>query len=212
MPRADRPRPSGERSAPPDAPAAVLRQLYRGIDAFDISRADARAVKRSRGSATYGELQPTATLKLLEHLQLGRRDVFVDLGSGAGKVPIAAGIFTKVGRARGIELSHERHLLACEARARAVARRHLPRRKCELIHGDLRRAPFDDATVVYTCSTAFSTPFLMGIARRLARAPKLRCFASFRDLDPHPRFELVETLRLDVAWRRRACLYIYRPR
>ena len=212
MPRANPRKPFGRTSSPGEAPTKLLRDLYRGIDAFDISGADARSVKRSRGSDTYGELQPTATLRLLDYFELQRDDVFVDLGSGGGKVTLAAALFTKVRRARGVELSHERHALACEARSRAVARRLLSRRKCEFIHGDLRRTPLEDATVVYTCSTAFSTPFLMGIARRLARAPKLRCFASFRDLDPHPRFELAETLRLDVSWRRRACLYVYRPR
>jgi SAM-dependent methyltransferase len=212
MPRAN-PRSRREHSClAEENPTRLIRDLYRGLDAFEISRSDARAVKKSRGSDTYGELQPTATLRLLDYFELQRDDVFVDLGSGGGKVTLAAGLFTKVRRARGVELSHERHALACEARSRAVARRLLSRRKCEFIHGDLRRTPLEDATVVYTCSTAFSTPFLMGIARRLARAPRLRCFASFRDLDPHPRFELAETLRLDVSWRRRACLYVYRPR
>ena len=105
------------------ASASTLRGLYKDIDAFEISRKDARAVRRSRGADTYGELQPTATLKLLEYLKLRRRDVFVDLGSGAGKVALAAAMYTNVGRARGIELSEERHALACEARDRAVARR-----------------------------------------------------------------------------------------
>jgi SAM-dependent methyltransferase len=199
------------RSLHADPRATTLRHLYRGIDAFAISRQDARAVKQSRGSDTYGELQPAATLKLLEYLQLRRRDVFVDLGSGAGKVAIAAGLYTQVGRARGVELSRERHALACEAKARALKERLISKRTCELIHGDIRRTSLEDATVVYTCSTAFSTPFLMTIARRLARLPKLRCFASFRDLDPHPRFELADTLPLDVSWRRRAILYVYTP-
>lgn len=79
-----------------------------------------------------------------------------------------------------------------------------------MIHGDLLAVDMSDATVAYTCSTAFSTPFMRKLTKRLATLPKLRLLATLQDLDPHPAFELLRTLRLDASWRRGTRVHLYR--
>jgi len=72
------------------------------------------------------------------------------------------------------------------------------------------RARLGDATVVYTCSTAFSTPFMNQLAARLARLrPGLR-WVSTQDLDNNPWFALEELHRLDMSWRRHSKVHVYR--
>lgn len=191
-------------------PLELLRACYRGIDGFDIPAGDVREVARSRGSSTYGELMPAATARLLDALELDRDDVFYDLGAGVGKVVLLAAATTKVARAVGVELARSR----CEQAERAFAaarRERLPGvARASMIQGDLLRVDMTDVTVAYTCSTAFSTAFMRTLARRLATLPKLRLLASLQDLDPHPAFALLRTLRLDASWKRRTQVHLYR--
>jgi SAM-dependent methyltransferase len=190
----------------------LLRTCYRGIDGFDIPSHDVRAVARSKGSSTYGELMPAATLRLFEALELDRDDVFYDLGAGVGKVVLLAAATTPVGRAIGVELARSR----CDQaeRAFAAARRAglATGRRARIVHADLLDVDLDldDATVAYTCSTAFSTRFMRKLTKRLATLPRLRLLASLQDLDPHPAFELLRVLRLDASWKRRTQVHLYR--
>jgi SAM-dependent methyltransferase len=195
--------------APGDA-RAVLQSLYKGVDGFEISRAEEQRVRASRSSATYGEIMPASTFRLLEELELGDRDVFYDLGCGVGKVVVAAALATCARRCVGIELAAGR--LAC---ARAIATRaaregHFARRRVLLRHADIARSSLDDATVLYTCSTAFPTPFTRALMRRVAAIGRPVTFVSAQVLDAHPAFRLQRTLRLDMSWKRGTKVYVYR--
>lgn len=188
---------------------AGVRRIYRPLDGFAIPREDVRAVERSRGSATYGELMPTATVRLLEQLKLTRADRFYDLGAGVGKVVLLAALTTPVARAVGIELSRRRVELGNQALARARAERVPGAGRAELLEADMLRCDLDDATVVYTCSTAFSSAFMRKLVRRLAALPKLRMLVSLQELDDQRWFELVASPRLDASWKRGTKVHVY---
>ena len=186
--------------------------MYRDVDGFEIPRADERKVARSRGSATYGELMPTATIRLLEQLELGDRDLFVDLGSGLGKVVMLAAMTTGVGRALGVELSPTRVALAEQVLALARREQLAGVDRAAFVEGDMLRHPLDEATVIYTCSTAFSDSFMKRLQGRLVTLPRLRKLVSLQDFDAHPAFELCEIHRLDASWKRRTKVYVYERR
>lgn len=188
---------------------ARVRRLYREIDGFVIPREDVQTVERSRSSSTYGELMPTATVRLLEQLELTRRDVFYDLGAGVGKVVLLAAITTPVARAIGLELASQRVADGQRALTAARAQRLPGSRRAALIEADILRHPLDDATVVYTCSTAFPSGFMRRLQRRLAQLPRLRTVVSLQDFDEHRGFELIDTVRLDASWKRRTNVHIY---
>jgi hypothetical protein len=188
---------------------AVARRLYREADGFEIPPADERVVARSKGSSTYGELMPTATARMLAALELGRDDVFFDLGAGVGKVVLLAALLTEVGQAVGVELASRRVALGCRVLDEARREQHPGADRAALIEADMLRCELEAATVIYTCSTAFSSTFMRRLVRRLATLPKLRTFVSLQDIDDHPAFELVDTLSLDASWRRRAKAHVY---
>ncbi|MFV8750697.1 hypothetical protein ACNOYE_09105 [Nannocystaceae bacterium ST9] len=191
-------------------PKQLLRTCYRNIDGFEIAARDVRAVARSKGSSIYGELMPSATIRLLAALELDRDDVLYDLGAGVGKVVLLAAATTDVRRAIGVELAESRVEQA--QRAFTAARRiGFPGvRRAAMVHADLLSVDMQDATVAYTCSTAFSSAFMRKLAKRLAALPKLRLLASLQDLDPHPAFEPLRSLRVDASWRRRTTVHVYR--
>ncbi|WP_165703970.1 hypothetical protein [Enhygromyxa salina] len=201
-------------SAPASDPRAELRRLYRGLrlEGFEIPTSDKHRVERSSGSSTYGELRPTATIRLLAQLGLSRRDQFVDLGSGLGKVVLLAAMTTPVGRALGVELSATRVAVAARVLATAQREHVAGSRRAAFVQADMLRHPLDEATVIYTCSTAFSSAFMARLQRRLAKLPRLRTLVSLQDFDPHPAFELREVVRLDASWKRGTKVHIYARR
>jgi hypothetical protein len=199
--------------SPPPVPqqdaTTVLRRLYRGVDGFDIARREEARVRKAKSSATYGELRPAATLHLLEALQLTRRDVFYDLGSGVGKVVLLAAMVTPARRCIGVELAPGRVADACRVLAQAQRDRLVSTRRVQLREDDILATDLSDATVVYTCSTAFPTPFMGRLQRKLAALQRPLTFVTLQVLDDHPAFERHDVLRLDVTWRRRAKVYVY---
>jgi hypothetical protein len=68
---------------------------------------------------TYGEFPLASVARLLSQLPLGPDDVFVDLGSGGGRLVLGVSMLWPQLRAcMGMELLPELHALAVEVRAR----------------------------------------------------------------------------------------------
>lgn len=187
-----------------------IRQLYRDVDGFDIPRVEEKAVYSSRGSPVYGEMMPAATGHMIDYLGLGERDVFYDLGSGSGKVVLHAAMSAPLRKSVGIELSltrvNQARAVLKEARRRGLVRA----RACVFRHQDLLEADLGDATVIYTCSTAFSLRFMNLIARKVERLGRALRFVTLQELEERRRFELVDVLRLDMSWKRKSAVYVYR--
>lgn len=187
----------------------ALLSLYRERDGFDVSKRSERVVSKVRSSPMYGEIMPTATMRLLDYLDLKRKDVLYDLGSGVGKLIVYAAMTTEA-KCVGIELVEPRHRLAVEALEEARRRGMIRARRAEMVQADFMRVDLSDATVIYTCSTAFPPPFMRRLARHLAQLRAGLTLVSLQDLDPNPWFEETDVLRLDMSWRRRAKVYVYR--
>lgn len=190
-------------------PRKLIRQLYRGVDVFEIPRTEEKAIYGSKGSPVYGELTPAATGHLLEYLALGESDVFYDLGSGSGKVVLQAAITAPARKCVGVELSATR--VAESRRVLAEARRRglLRARACGFREEDIMTTYLRDATVIYTCSTAFSMRFMNMVAVRIGKLNRRLRLVSLQELDPRRGFTEVDTLRLDATWQRRTPIHVY---
>jgi SAM-dependent methyltransferase len=188
-----------------------IRKLYTDVEAYVIPRSEEQAIRKSMGSPTYGEMTPTSVQRLLDHLDLGDRDVFYDLGSGTGKIVIQTAMTVPIRKAVGIELSTSRHRDAKRVLGKVRKEGLLAARACSFRNEDLASSYLSDATVVYSCSTAFSLRFMKVIARKLESLNRDLTFVSLQELDPpRNRFELTHTLRLDMTWHRRTAVYVYR--
>ena len=194
---------------PPD-PRTALRRLYADRWGYDVTADEDRRVEATAGSSTYGEIMPSALDHLIDALDPDDRDTFFDLGSGLGKVVVQAAMTRTMKACVGIELVQGRHRVACEVLAQARREGLLATGDVRFRHADMLRARLDGATIVYTCSTAFSDAFMARIARRLARLPEGLRLATLLDLDENPWFRLEDVLRLDMSWRRRAKVHVYR--
>jgi hypothetical protein len=194
----------------PDDARAVLRRIYRDEHGYELDEADEARVLATSSSPTYGEIMPTAIDRLVEHLRMGEDDVFYDLGSGVGKVVLQVALRAPIRRVVGVELARSRHRIARRMLDAVRATGLVRARECELRCADFMRVPMGDATVVYTCSTSFSTPFMNELCARLARLTTGLVWVSTQDVDENPWFVLEDVLRLDMSWRRRSKVHVYR--
>lgn len=193
-----------------DDPRRTILRVYRHIDdGFLIPDDEESAIRASRGSPTYGEITPTSVDRMLSYLQMTERDVFYDLGSGVGKVINQVAISVPVRRCVGVELSETRVRLARAALRQLRREVRIEARRCSFRCENLLDTSLDDATVIYTCSTAFSWRFLLRLCRRVRAIGRPVRFLSVQELEPIDGFEHVETLRLDMTWQRRDRLYVY---
>jgi hypothetical protein len=189
-------------------PRKLLRWLYQSRDGFKVPPSAKLAVERARSSPMYGEIMPTAGLQLIDFLQLGRNDSFYDLGSGAGKLVLLAAL-TSEAKCVGIELVEPRWRLGVDALTQARELGVVRARVAEFRHEDFMSSDLTDATIIYTCSTAFPPAFMKKLAHRVALGNAGLTFVTVQDLDPTPWFEPRGVLSLDMSWRRRAKVYVY---
>jgi len=173
---------------------AVVRQLKQAV----------RGLPRDL-EHVYGELTPASVHDVIDRIPggLGAGDVFVDLGSGIGKVCVQVFLATTVGACRGIELSAPRHRQAEVARQRLQA--DYPAffaagRGLHFVQGDILAADIGDATVVFLCARLFGDALMTGIARKLAAGcPRLRHVLSTREF-PFPGLAVSDTLTVHSAY------------
>lgn len=189
---------------------ATLRRLYRNVDGFEINAGQERRIERTRGSATYGEIMPAASVQLIDALDLRSGDTFVDLGSGVGKLVLTAALRSKVGRAVGVELGRDRHRDALSVVRAAETEGLLSPGVVELRNQDILRTSLSGATVLYTCSTAFPYAFTERVAHRVGRLGRPVRFVTLQELDCDiPGFALTQVLRLDMSWARKRKVHVY---
>ncbi len=187
----------------------IINRIYQDLCGFTISTSDAKLVKQSKGSPVYGEINPAALDQLLTYLNLNPNDIFYDLGSGVGKVIIQTLLSSSVGQAIGIELSKERFYLAQTALERAENYLSGISLRGSFKNQDLLTVDLSEASVIYTCSTAFSEAFMHKLTRRLAMLSQPFRLVSLQELPNDPRFKPIKTLKLDMSWARKVAVHIY---
>lgn len=197
----------------------TLKSLYDGLrHGYSIPEEERQCISDAEGIQAYGEILPAASLALLIAADLGPADVFVDLGSGTGKVVILAALCTPVGRALGIELSETRAAVSLEAICKAELQG-----RCAVFAEDFLKAPcLAEATVCYCCNYTFPEESFVQLVARLITIPGIRFFATLLNplqklpADELARFEQVfapaGNLKLGMSWDRRVPCFLYRRR
>ncbi len=194
-----------------DSPEArILDELYGELNGYDTTEADEAVVVERSSSAMYGEILPSSTTKLLDYLNLNEDDVFFDLGSGTGKVVIQAAMTTKLRRCVGVELVKNRYIASAAVLQVVQSEDRLKTQDVQFLCEDFMETDLAEATIIYSCSTAFSQGLLQKLARRMADLPSNTLFVTLQDLDETPWFLLEEVLSLDMSWGKDRAVHIYR--
>ncbi|MEM7402486.1 MAG: hypothetical protein AAF310_00485 [Myxococcota bacterium] len=197
-----------------------VQQLYSNRAGFEISDKEKESIVKQSSNSTegfdsyhthvYGEITPQAARELLSELQLGKEDVFYDLGSGVGKLVLQAHLATPVGKSVGIELSKTRYDIANDALKQLRADGLIdPARVLQLRLQNILTAKWDDATVVYTCSTLFPDKLMQGMADKIAAIDHPVRVITLKKFPPNPRLHHIETLFVNTTWSPDVPVYVY---
>lgn len=195
---------------------------------FPTTKTTSRAILKLAKSLTYGELHPRSVDRAIRFLNLRKDDVFVDLGSGTGKVVIQAAMQSDCKRLIGIEVLHQRNVDA--KRAHANLKKSMPRKahRIEFIEDSFLNVNLSDVTVVYMANHVFDDPLPGLILEMLKTLPRLRAVMCMKELCPkhtarchkldlvcayfYSRFERVLKEPCEVSWSKGSQLIVYKLR
>lgn len=162
-------------------------------------------------SDTYGEILYPSIDKLLSMFPLTAEDVFLDLGSGLGKIVAQVFFKTPVKESRGIELVPELYQQAMTVTQQI--QQDLPdffseERKITFLHANFLTTPFTDATIVLMTATCFSQSMMHAIGEIIEKTPSVRLVLSLRPLPTLYRLPFHTTIRVECSWDAALC-YVY---
>lgn len=190
----------------------MLCQQYLNIVYHDAEQAATNnSLKTTNIAETNGEILYPAVCKLLSQIVLTAEDVFVDLGSGAGKVVAQVFLTTPVKEARGIELVsalHQRALLAEKRIQQDLPEFYQDGRKLIFSEGDFLEFPLRDASVVLINSVCFSQKLLCALGEMLDACAGIHTVLSLRPVTSLQRLLFKRTVRIECSWDTALC-YVY---
>ena len=122
-----------------------------GWEAFNAeSRREYEALYAPAGlDPANNELETSAAVALVRSLGLRPEDAFLDLGSSAGSLVLAAAWTSAAARCHGVELSPRSHRVAAEARDRFAALKPDRAGAVEFFNSDLRAADVSRYSVLF---------------------------------------------------------------
>ncbi|HVV69073.1 MAG TPA: hypothetical protein VHE99_08610 [Gammaproteobacteria bacterium] len=161
---------------------------------------------------TYGELLYPSVKKLIKHFNYSSDDILLDLGSGLGKFALQVFLQTDIKKVIGIEASSVVNSQAQVVKEQVAA--DFPEfwenaRELDFICDDFIKASWQDATIVYTCSTCFTQELLIAIGNKINHQPKVRQVFSLRPLSSL-KMRLKSIFVVECSWDSALCFYYER--
>lgn len=135
----------------------------------------------TKALTTYGEFPLASLYAILERLQLGPDDVFLDLGSGCGRLVLGVALlFPHLKASLGLEVVPELHALALDAQSKADTKakeRGMPMAPCRFIQGNVETGeyvdgenPLGETTALFSYCTTYRSDDGLHLAQPLREA------------------------------------------
>lgn len=186
---------------------STLCQHYLNIVYRDVHR----PLQQHHLSETQGEILYPGVDKLLSMSHLSEQDVFVDLGSGAGKIVVQAFLNSKVKEALGIEFVPELHqqaLTVAERIAKELPDFYLANRKLTFMLNNFLEVPLTTATVALINATCMSQQTLTRLGNIFNRNTNIHTVMTLRPIHNLRRLPFKRTVRIECSWDTVLC-YVY---
>jgi len=235
----------------------LIAEIYHWFDGYDCSETEQIALDNAveekswigrlvtgHEASVYGEVLPDGVQTLLDCLEkempLSNDDVFVDLGSGTGKVVVHAAVATPCKKSIGIELSETRfnHGLraleeaqkTCQQRDQGdgdslcltYAQKLVDAQRAgrvDMRHGDITVPTYNDATHLFAASTTWPDALLEAVLELAVQ--HISDVKTLSTLRPMPSdvlrskrgvVNLWKTIDVAVSWQDTAPMYVYKFR
>lgn len=187
-----------------------LAKVYQDTQGYQRYSLAEHALYKDAGICiTYGELLYPSAKKIIHEMSKDQNEVFLDLGSGLGKCALQVFMQTELRRVLGIEASKELHTQALTAFNQVKS--DFPffweeGRSLTLICDNFLHADWQDATIVYSCSTCFTQELLIAIGNKINQQPKVKQVFSFRPL-PSLKLPLKKVFGVECSWDSALCFF-----
>lgn len=188
---------------------------YQGISGFiSYQPGEKETNEGKKVYLTYGEILYPSVNKIIDYIgDIGPEDVFYDMGSGIGKVPLHFFLKTPVKKAAGIEASATRNQYA-EKVYRNV-KQEFPElfangRQLECLQTNFLETDISDATIIYTCSTCFSDELLTDMGKLFDQCPKLRYIISMKQIPNRLPYDVA--MDIECTWDKTKCHIYTQPK
>lgn len=196
---------------------AYVEMVYRTLKtSIHYSIDETLAAMHQHVSLTYGEILCRGFQALTKQVPspLHENDVFVDCGSGLGKLLLQAALLTPARQIIGIEI--EPHFAAISrgaiARLQMDCAPILDGKSVSLIQGSFFDNQITNATVMFSCSLCFSEAMTYALGCWMSKHPNLRAVWSLKPLSSLlGQFHFVCTVEVECTWDT-AIVYIYERR
>jgi [histone H3]-lysine79 N-trimethyltransferase len=161
----------------------------------------------SNVDATYGEMLSSSISTILSKLILTPDDLFLDLGSGTGRVVLQVYLEKGVSSC-GIEFIEKRHKIAEQSLLDLQSKITQP--LVLFIQGDFFTMDWSQATIIFMCNTCFSSDMKERIKNKLRTCKKLRYVIVLREFEPKPDWLTVQdNLFVPSTWNNETSVTIY---
>lgn len=160
---------------------------------------------------TYGEILYPSVDKILSVIQPSDSDVFVDYGSGHGKMVIQIFLKSQVKEAYGIEISPELYqhsLNAAQRLQHELPEFYQSERKLTFFLGSFLEVPLTTGTIAMVNSTCFTQSLLNQLGKIIEHTPSIHTVLSLRPISTLKRLTFQKAIRIECSWDTELC-YVY---
>ncbi len=184
-----------------------LNDVYQGIEPTHYKQAD--ELDHAQVCPTYGELYYSSLMKVLSYLKATKDDVFLDLGSGLGKLALSVYLRTPMLKVIAVEAVPEYHQQALTAfqNAKEAVPALFTKGSLDLICGNFLDMDFNQATIVYSCSTCFSQELLWLMGEKLNQAHNVTQILSLKPMANLHRLPLKKVISVECSWDSALCYW-----
>jgi hypothetical protein len=189
---------------------SVLQDLYQDINPYEISKNASLRAKDNSPDLLYGEIDPCALLDMLDIIKPAPKDIFYDLGSGAGKSALAVKMRYPELEVLGFEIIEELHQVSMNKRDQFLHQygQKIDPSELEFIHANILDHHFCQADIIFINAVAYSAGTWRQILYKFLQAKSgVKIIVTSKTL-PTPAFhKLYQGMEL-MSWGRNST-YIY---
>lgn len=160
---------------------------------------------------TSGEILYSSIDKLFSIFPLKENDVFVDLGSGIGKIVLQIFLTTPVKKACGIEIvneSHQRALIAAQKIQQDLPDFYSEDRELKFLLGNFLENSLEGMTVALVNSICLNQKVVYELGKLLNNTSSIHTVFTLRPMPTLKRLRFKKTIRIECSWDTVLC-YVY---
>lgn len=191
-----------------------MDKIYKSITLKSIDEGNFTNANNDLVKSTYGEMTYPAVQDLIKIVKFQPEDVFVDLGSGNGKVVMQIFANSNVGKAYGVEFYPERSLNSEHALKKMYQMKKNLLDNDRIISyqlGNIKDLHYlNDVSVFFACSTCFPEELLDIVYDKIKDSKKIRTFITHKS---HDKFKNIlpnhTTTCFPCTWSKNLTWHIY---